>query len=273
RQTSLLATFACLPLLLLAQQFRGTISGTVSDAQGSMIPNVRVVATELSTGTESGTVSDSSGKYTIPFLAPGLYQITAEAPGFKRFKRESFTLAASERPVLDIHMEVGELQQTVTVAGEAPLLEFGTGSIGQVLTSQQVEDFPLNGRTPLMLAQLAMGVVGVPTGTATAGGATPWDTAGPTMLSIGGSARASSELLIDGAPDNSWNMNVAYNPPQDAVREMRVQSFEADAAFGHTGGGTVNHVTKSGTNDFHGSAYEFNKVSALAATNFFIHKN
>src|SRR5581483_530221 len=273
RRKLFLTTLACLALPAFGQQFRATISGTVSDPQGSLVPNVRIVAKELATGTESQTVSDNSGKYTIPFLAPGTYQITAEAAGFKRFKRDSFALEASEHPVIDIHLEVGELQQTVTVAGAAPLLETGTGSIGQVLTSQQVDDFPLNGRTPLMLAQLAMGVVGVPTGTGTAGGATPWDTAGPTQLSIGGSAHASSELLIDGAPDNSWNLNVAYNPPQDAVREMRVQSFEADAAFGHTGGGTVNHITKSGTNDLHGSAYEFNKVSALAATNFFVNKN
>ncbi len=269
-------TLAVLCLLLSiapAQEFRGTISGTISDAQDSLIPNVRVVAIELSTRTESQTISDTSGKYVIPFLAPGTYQMTAEARGFKRYQRDRFALEAGDRPVLDIRLEVGEIQQTVTVGGEVPLLETGTGSVGQVLTSQQVEDFPLNGRTPLMLAQLAMGVVGVPTGTGTAGGATPWDTAGPTQLSIGGSAHASSELLIDGAPDNSWNMNVGYNPPQDAVREVRVQSFEADASFGHTGGGTVNQITRSGTNDLHGSAYEFNKVSALAATNFFVNKN
>ena len=197
----------------------------------------------------------------------------AEAAGFKHFVREKFALAAGDHAVLDIHMEVGELQQTLSVKEEAPLVESGTATVGQTLTSQQVEDFPLNGRTPLMLAQLAMGVVGVPTGTATAGAATPWDTSGPTFLSIGGAAHSTSELQIDGAPDNSWNMNTAYNPPQDAVREMRVQVFDADAAFGHSGGGNINHITKSGTNDFHGSAYEFNKVSALAATNFFVNKN
>ena len=257
---------------LLAQEFRGSISGAVSDPQGAAIPNVRIAATEASTGAESRTVADASGHYAIPFLAPGTYRVRAEAAGFKRFDKENVRLDVGERPVLDIRMEVGDLQQTVTISAEAPLVESGTASLGQTVTTQQVEDIPLNGRTPLMLAQFSMGVVGVPTGTATAGGATPWDTAGPTMLSIGGAPSGSTELLLDGSPDNSWNMNVAYNPPQDAVRELRIQAFEADAAFGHTGGGVVNHTTKSGTNTFHGSAYEFNKVAALAANNFFTNK-
>src|SRR5437764_13100044 len=110
---TLLVSLACLPFAAFAQEFRGTISGTVSDSQVSLIPKVRVVATELATQTESGTLSDSSGKYTIPFLAPGIYEIRAEAPGFNRFKRESFALGASARPVLDIRLEVGDLRQTV----------------------------------------------------------------------------------------------------------------------------------------------------------------
>jgi hypothetical protein len=114
-------TLAVLCLLLSiapAQEFRGTISGTISDAQDSLIPNVRVVAIELSTRTESQTISDTSGKYVIPFLAPGTYQITAEARGFKRYQRDRFALEAGDRPVLDIRLEVGEIQQTVTVGGE-----------------------------------------------------------------------------------------------------------------------------------------------------------
>jgi hypothetical protein len=254
------------------QEFRGSITGSVTDAQGAAVPNVRISATESATGTESKTVADASGHYAIPFLAPGTYRVRAEAAGFQGFTRENVRLDVGERPVLDIRLEVGDLQQTVTISAEAPLVESGSASIGQTVTTQQVEDIPLNGRTPMMLAQFAMGVVGVPTGTAVAGGATPWDTAGPSMLSIGGAPSGSAELLLDGSPDNSWNMQVAYNPPQDAVRELRVQAFEADAAFGHTGGGVVNHVTKSGTNEFHGSAYEFNKTAYLAANNFFTNK-
>ena len=255
--------------ILIAQEFRGSIGGTVTDPHGAAVPNARIVATESSTGAESRTVTDDSGRYAIPFLAPGDYRIDAEAQGFRRFSKQNVRLDVAERPVVDIHLEVGDLRQTVTVSAAAPLVETGTASVGQTVTTQQVEDIPLNGRTPLMLAQFAMGVIGTPTGTATAGGATPWDTSGPTFLSIGGAPTGSSELLLDGSPDNSWNMNVAYNPPQDAVSELRVQAFEADAAFGHTGGGVVNQTTKSGTNELHGTAYEFNKVAALAANNFF----
>lgn len=260
------------PAVLCAQEFRGTITGSVTDPQGAMIPNARIVATHTETGVKSGTVSDSSGTYTIPFLAPGVYQITAEAPGFKRFVRERFPLVIGERPVLDTRMEVGDSSQTVTVSAEVPLLEIGTGSVGQVITTEQVEDFPLYGRTPLMLAQLAMGVVATPTGTAVAGSSKPWENSGVAMFSVGGAPSSSNEVLLDGAPDNNWNKQVAYQPPQDAVQEVRVQAFEADAAYGHTGGGTANHITKSGTNSFHGSAYEFNQVSALAATPFFTNK-
>src|SRR5204863_9694806 len=110
-QNILLVGLACLSFASFAQEFRSTIIGTVSDPQGAMVANVKVVATELATKTESRTVSDTSGKYTIPFLAPGLYQISAEAPGFKRFQREKYVLDAGQRPVLDIHLQVGDLQQ------------------------------------------------------------------------------------------------------------------------------------------------------------------
>jgi hypothetical protein len=272
-KTRVFAAVALLiPAALLAQEFRGTITGSVSDPQEAMIPNVKIVATHTETGARSATVSDSSGTYTIPFLAPGIYQITADAPGFKRFVREKFALAVGERPVLDIRMQVGDSSQTVSVIAEAPLLEIGNGSVGQVITAQEVEDYPLYGRTPLMLAQLSMGIVATPSGTGAVGSANPYDTTGPTQFSAGGAPQKSNELLLNGAPDGTWNLGVAYNPPQDAVREVRVQVFEGDAAYGHTGGGTANHITKSGTNAFHGTAYEFNRVSALAAMPFFSNK-
>ncbi len=257
------------PCVLLAQEFRATISGSVTDAQGAAISGVKIAATEIRTGTKTDTVSDSTGQYTLPFLAPGDYRLVAECAGFKSYERKGLTLGSGEHPMIDIHLEVGDSKVTVAVTADTPLLETSNASAGQVITTREVEDFPLDGRTPLMLMQLAMGVLA----TGAPGSTHPYDNSGPTAFSLGGGPSQTSELLIDGSPDATWDMRVAYNPPVDAVQEVRVHVFQTDASFGHTGSGTANQITKSGTNQFHGSAYEFNQTSALDAQPFFDNKN
>ena len=207
------------------------------------------MATETQTGTKSETVSEDSGQYTIPFVAPGEYEITAEVTGFKRYVRSGLTLNIGEHAVIDIQMELGPASQSVTVTADVPLIEAGNSSVGQTITTEEVEDFPLNGRTPLMLAQLAMGVIS----TNEPGAVHPYDNATPASFSMGGAKSGSNELLLNGAPDGTWDKHLSYSPPQDAVLEVRVQTFESDAAYGHTGGGTANHITKGGTNALHGS--------------------
>ena len=137
--------------------------------------------------------------------------------------------------------------------------------MGQAITTKQVEDMPVNGRNPAMLAQFAIGVV--PTGTPTL--VHPFDSGGPAAFSISGSASQTNELLMDGSPDATWDGRQAYSPPQDAVQEVRVKAFDSDSSFGHTGGGTLNLVLKTGTNTFHGTAWEFNQPSNLTANDFF----
>ncbi|MBV9084413.1 MAG: TonB-dependent receptor [Acidobacteriaceae bacterium] len=250
------------------QEFRATITGRVTDPQNAIVPGVRITAVQTETGAKSDTVSDSQGQYTIPFLPPGMYTISAEAPGFKRYEREKFNVSSGERIGLDIKLELGQTSETVNVTAEAPLLETATASTGQVISSRQVANMPMNGRTPLVLAQMATGV----NVTADPKFARPFDNSGPSGMSMGGAPAQSNELLVDGSPDTTGNLRVAYNPPVDAVDEIRVHAFEADAAYGHTGGGTVNVVLKGGSNDLHGTAYEFNQTSALAATPFFTNK-
>jgi hypothetical protein len=270
------SSFALAALLatvyLPAQEFRGAIGGNVTDPQLASVANVSIVATEMQTGTKSRARSDASGIYTIPFLTPGNYEISAEAPGFKRFVQEKVALDAGAHLVLDIHLTVGDLKESVNVSAEAPILETANGSVAQAITASQVEDFALNGRTPFMLAQLAVGVVATPSGTGAAGAVHPYDTSGPTAFSAGGAPSGQNELLVDGSPDQSFSLGVAYNPPVDAVLEVHMRGFQSDAAFGHTGGGTANQITKSGTNDVHGSLYEFNQVTALQANAFFVNK-
>src|SRR5665647_194815 len=257
-------TLLLLPVLY-AQEFRGTITGRVVDVQSAAVPNAKVVATLVATGAQSVTNTGLDGQFTIPFLSPGTYRVEADAPGFKKYIRENLLVSAGERMALEVQLAVGQQTESITVTADAPMLDTTTATAGQVINSDQVENLPMNGRTPLVLAQLSFGVV--PNSDPKFN--RPFDNAGPSGFSMGGAPSQQNELLIDGAPDTTWDLRVSYNPPVDAVQEVRVHAFEADAAYGHTGGGTANVVLKSGTNAIHGSLYEFNQVSKLQATNFF----
>ncbi len=251
-----------------AQEFRATISGRVIDPQDAAIAGVKVIATQIGTEAKFETTSAADGGYTLPFLAPGAYRLTAEFTGFKRYVRDNLAVGANERLAIAIQMEVGAATETVNVTSEAPVLQSSSASIGQVISSTQIENMPVSGRTPLALAQLAFGVVPNTDPRFTR----PFDNAGPSGFSMGGAPAQVNELLIDGASDTTGNLRVAYNPPMDAVTEVKAEAFQADAAYGHTGGGTVNIITRSGTNQFHGTLYEFNQNSAFNATPFFTNK-
>jgi hypothetical protein len=242
----------CFPAALFAQDSRGTFSGTVTDPGGASIAQAKVTVTETRTGAKSETVSAASGAYAIPFLAPGEYVMTAEAPGFKKQVHSGLTLGGGEHPVIDLKLELGAVNESVTVTGDSPLIESANSSVGQVITCAEVENFPVNGRTPLMLAQLAVGVISlVEPGVQTR----PFDNNTPGNFSLGGASAGTNELLYNGAPNSAFTNQIAYSPPQEAVMQVKVNAFEADASFGHTGGGTANLITKSGTNSLHGSVY------------------
>jgi hypothetical protein len=255
--------------LAFAQEYRGTITGRVLDAQQAAVPGAKIVVTLANTGAKSETTSGGDGSYTIPFLTPGTYKISAEAAGFKRYVRDNFNVGSGERESVDITLEVGQVSESVNVTAETPLLETATASAGQVISGRSVANLPMNGRVALVLAQTSIGVIS----TADPKFSRPFDNAGPSGFSMGGAPAQSNEILIDGSPDTTNNLRVAYNPPVDAVDEVRVHTFEADAAYGHTAGGTVNVVLKGGGNQFHGTLYEFNQVSDLAATPFFLNRN
>src|ERR1051326_171281 len=251
-----------------AQEFRGSLSGKVIDQQQSVIPGAKIVATETDTGAKFSTVSNADGTYVLPFLPPGPYSVPAEPPGFKRYLNQNERITTNERAQLDIQLEIGAVDQSVTVTADASMLETATASVGQVINQRQIEDMPINGRAPLVLAQLAFGV----TPNSDPKFSRPFDNSGPSGFSMGGAPNQSNELLIDGAADTTGNLRVAYNPPPDAVQEVKVETFQSDAAYGHTAGGTVNVVMRGGTNSFHGSAYDFNQVSKLAATPWFTNR-
>ena len=232
------------------------------------MPGAKIHAVESETGAKFQTVTNGDGTYVLTFLPPGPYSVAAEAAGFKRYVNAQVRVTTNEREQLDITLEVGSIDQSVTVSAEASMLETATLPHGQVINQRQLENMPINGRAPLVLAQLAFGV----TPNSDPKFSRPFDNAGPSGFSMGGAPNQSNELLIDGSPDTTRNLRVAYNPPPDAVQEVKVETFQTDAAYGHTGGGTVNVVMRGGTNSVHGSAYEFNQVSKLAATPWFTNR-
>jgi hypothetical protein len=254
-----------LPACADAQEFRATISGAVSDPTGAVVPGTAVTATEITTGSVSKTTADSAGQYVIPFLAPGTYRIEAQAEGFQKVLRNAVTLQAGDHPVINLALTVGNASQTVSVSTAAPLIDQSNASIGQVITTSQIADLPLNGRTPIQLTELSIGVID--TGTPTQVRA--FDNNAANAWSIGGTPSQTSEILLDGNPDTTWAGALAYSPTQDAVQEVSVSVFNTDASFGHTIGGVMNQITKTGTNRLHGTVYEFGQASDLDANTTF----
>lgn len=264
-RTVLFVCLCLMPAAAFGQESRGTIAGTVSDMTGGAMPGVSILVVETRTGTKSETVSGSTGQYVVPFLAPGEYEVRAQLQGFHEFSRRAIHLSSGDRLTIDVRLEVGAVAETVSVTADAPLIDTSNSSTGQTITTKQVEELPLNGRNPMMLAQLAIGVIATANPTLVH----PFDNAAAAAWSIGGTPSQTSEILLDGAPNATWDNRLAYSPPQDSVQELRVKAFDADAAYGHTGSGTINKVMKTGTNQFHGSGYEFTQPSALGANSFF----
>ncbi len=264
---------ACFWLLLFwiiapwgwAQEYRGSINGRIVDPQQKVIPGVTITLTEINTGAKFETVSSGDGQFTVPFLLPGRYKVEVEQTGFKHYVREGVRVSTNDRVSVDIVLELGGSNETVTVSADAPLVNTSNASTGQVINSRQVEDMPLMGRAPYALAQLSYGVTPRGTNALTR----PFDNGANADFSIGGAPNRGNELLLDGQPNISEDGSMGWSPPVDALQEVKVETFQSDASYGHTGGGTINAVTKAGTNKYHGTLYEFNQVSALQAASFF----
>ncbi|HEY2930958.1 MAG TPA: carboxypeptidase regulatory-like domain-containing protein, partial [Acidobacteriota bacterium] len=245
----------------LAQSVEGRISGTVTDPNDAVVPGVEVIVENEETGVRRQTVSDDQGRYAMPLLQPGRYRVTATLPGFRTYQRTGIIIATSESIVLDFKLELGEVQDTITVSGAAPLLEAGTSDIGQLIEPKTVSDMPLNGRRALNLAQLA--------------GATVWvnysGNAKPNF-SLAGGRTQSQNFSIDGGTGQNMRLGVGQidtDPPVEAVREFKILASSYSAEYGGSAGGLVIMTTKSGTNDFHGSLFEYFRNDALDAAGFF----
>ncbi len=243
------------------------ITGIITDTTKASMPDVKVTVTNSQTGVSRDTVSNQQGNYSLPLLQPGKYQITAQATGFKPISRDGITLEVDQVARIDFVMEVGSLVETIEIRATPPLLETSTGSLGQVIESKQFSDLPLNDRTALGLLALSDGFV-------PSSGFNPAKFDVANRFSANGSRPGQNEFLLDGTPNTLpgvWPGRgiLGTAVPVDAVQEFRVQTTVFSAEFGRTGGGLVNMVSRAGTNEWHGSLFEFLRNSKLDANNFF----
>jgi hypothetical protein len=263
KHTRAIIAFLSLCLVLAvtaqAQEFRATISGAVTDPSGALVSGASVTVTETHTGTVNSTTTDKAGQYVIPFLLPGDYSMSVTAKGFETTTHTDITLQAQEHPILNLTLTLGSASETVTVTSAEPLIDQANASVGQIISTQSVADLPLNGRTPTTFTELSVGVIT----TAAPQLVHPFDNNAGNAWSIGGTPNQVSEVLLDGSPDLTLLGALAYAPTQDSVAEVSVRPFDTDASFGHTIGGVINQITKSGTNRIHGTVYEFNQIPNL----------
>ncbi len=256
-----------------SQNVYGTIVGNVTDSSGAIIGDVNVTLTNLDTGESHTIQTNASGNYSFVNILPGRYRLEAGKTGFKKLAREPIVVQIESGLKVDLALEVGELTQTVEVTAEAPLIQSETSSLGQVVETRAVTELPLNGRNPLALVSLVPGVV--PQGSPKDGNSSMGNPVGANPFAagdfqIGGGMAGQSQILIDGVPTNGAYLNVVtVIPTQDAIEEFKVQTNNLGPEYGRFAGGVINLSTKSGTNAFHGSAYEFLRNKVLNANDFF----
>src|SRR5712691_3088409 len=265
-----LVLLAGLPLLTRAQEFRATLNGRVMDTTRAAVPGATVTAHNVETNESAAVTTNAEGNYTIPFLRPGAYSLTVEAPGFKKYTRR-LRLEVSQTASINVELGVGTLAEEVSVTAEAPLLDLGKADRGTVIDNQRVTELPLNARNPFMLSMLVAGV----NYNGPAIYQRPFDNGAIADWSINGGQNRNNEFLLDGAPNNSiqGGNNIAYVPPVDSVQEFKIVTNSYDAQYGRTAGGIVNVSLKSGTNTFHGSLYEFARRKGLDSSEYFFKVN
>lgn len=266
----LLATLALAPVGLLAQGEYGTIVGSISDSTDRTIPSAPITIKSVATGAVVTISSGPQGDYTSPPLRPGSYTVSVQVSGFRR-TIQNINLEVNARLRANFRLEVGSMTQSITVASEAAALETQSAALGNVRTTQAINDLPLNGRNFVQLLTIATGVqppMGATAGTIQTRGEN--NEVGVEGASVNGARAGSNDFRYDGIQSQDTDNSVLLVVPSvDAIQEFKVQTSAMDASFGRAGGGTINLIMKSGTNQLHGGAFEFLRNSALDAKNFF----
>src|SRR5262245_9772822 len=271
------ALFFVLPCAdsLFGQANTGRITGTVSDSSGAVVPNAKITIIAIETNRQQSYVTDGAGVYSSAPLQVGQYRVEAESPGFKRLVRDAISIQVQETAVVNLQLELGEVTQVTTVTAAEDLVRTVDASQGQVIEERRVKDLPLNGRDYIQLSLLSEGALAPPGQGRSATGTNDGVGSRAGGFSAGGQRTTDNNYLLDGfnnnTDDTSFDTNQAevIKPSVDAIREFKVQTNTYSAEFGRAAGGVVNLTLKSGTNRFHGTAYNFLRNEKLDARNFF----
>ncbi|WP_321474986.1 TonB-dependent receptor [uncultured Paludibaculum sp.] len=249
----------------VAQEVSAGITGRVTDPSGLAIAGATVTARDTQRGTNWPTTTNEDGIYAFPRVPIGTYELKVEAKGFKTSIQSAFTLEVNQRARIDIAMQVGGITETVTVTGEGAMLQTDTTQVGAVISSQTIVNTPLISRNPIALTLLAAGVVATDpssfnSGVRTAGGGRPY---------VNGNRKEANNFLLDGVDNNQTSDNLSsYQPNLEAIAEFKLITNNASAEFGNFQGGIVNVIIKSGTNQLHGSAFEYFRNDKMNANNW-----
>jgi hypothetical protein len=249
-----------------AQDISASIHGTVVDESGGTVSGAKVTAVNSDTGLQRTAVTNSQGTYVLVELPVGRYRVEAEAQGFKRYVQEGISLDVNQQATVAVHLVVGTATQSIQVTSDASIIESTSTNLGQTVGEREILDLPLNGRDFTQLGLLQTGVVPLTPGLLEAGGSARAGQA----YAVNGQRPESNNFLIDGADNfDTVDGGLVMKPPIDAIAEFRILTHTANAEFGHSTGSTTNIITRSGTNAYHGTAWDFLRNNAMDAKSFF----
>jgi hypothetical protein len=255
-----------------AQVNTADILGTVTDAGGAVIPNVKVTITNTATNDIKTVTTNSNGDYIVNLVPSGSYTITAEAPSFKK-ATISLNVVSGDRARANMQLQVGDVTQTVEVAAQSPALQTDSATLSTVVAAQSVQDLPLNGRNYVTLVQSTVGVAIGPSNSILSG-TRPDERRQTANISANGQNEVFNNSLIDGMDNNEREQfTILMRPSIDMIQEVKVDTNSYPAEVGRAGGAVVNLLTKSGTNDFHGGLYEYLRNDKLNANDFFSNRS
>jgi hypothetical protein len=260
-----------------AQVNKSNVVGVVRDSSGAGVPGVAVRITDTGTGAVHQELTDVTGLYRANLFDVGTYNIEAEKAGFKKVVKQGILLPVGETITVDFALEIGGVNDTITVSAEAGDLRTETGSVGSTLEARNVAELPSIGRNPYVFVSLITGIqyTGDPTYV------NPWDASGPSAFTANGfgsgtsatsGANSTSMFYLDGVVNLRMDA-VSFSPSPDAVEEMRAQTNAFDAEYGHSGAAFINVTTRGGTNQFHGTIYDYLRNNFLNANDFFSNRS
>ena len=253
------------PALVLCQDARANLEGRVTDQQGALVAGASVTVVAENTKVKQTTTTNEQGSWVVRFLNPGAYRIMVSSPGFKTAERRGVVLQTADMKQIDMTLEIGQLNETVTVTSEAPLIDTSAATAGTVVENEAITEIPVMSRIPFQLASLSPGVQALDQNNNVA---MMWSKNAASEIRVnGGRDNRSNEFLLDGMPNQNGD-KVAYIPPADAVSEFRIMTNAYDAQYGRQAGGTLNVTIKSGANAYHGNLYEFNRNDYFSANTF-----